>query len=137
MKVKIILLGIVLIFDSIKIMAQELNESSFDFWVGNWEVTWTNPDGSEIIGSNKIVRTLNEKVIQENFRDPSTSFEGTSISVYSPYTKKWHQAWADSDGSFYNFEGDIIDGEPVFQTKMVERNGEKFLIKVPWVNDQI
>ena len=108
-------------------MAQELNENTFDFWVGNWEVGWINPNGSETRGTNQITRTLNKKVIQENFSDPSTNFEGTSISVYSPINKKWHQAWADSDGTYYNFEGDIVNGEPVFKTKMFERNGGKII----------
>jgi hypothetical protein len=127
MKQITIILSFILIFGSIKSLGQELDEYTFDFWVGIWEVGWVNPDGSRGLGTNHIVRTLNKKVIQENFKDPNTNYEGTSISVYNPNTKKWHQAWADSDGSFYNFEGDIINGEPVFKTKMVVRNGEQII----------
>jgi hypothetical protein len=104
-----------------------MDENTFDFWIGNWEVGWINPDGSKARGTNQIVRTLYNKVLQENFSDPRSKYEGTSISVYSPITKKWHQAWADSDGTFYNFEGDIVNGEPVFKTKLIEQNGERII----------
>ena len=127
MKQIFITLSFILILGSIKTIAQELNENTFNFWVGNWEVGWINPDGTEVNGTNQITRTLHNKVIQEYFRDPSTGFEGTSISVYSPTTKKWHQAWADSDGTYYNFVGDLINGEPVFRTKMIDRNGENII----------
>lgn len=115
---------------------QELDENSFDFWVGDWEVVWTNPDGSEVKGYNEIIRTLNQKVIQENFRDPSSNFEGTSISVYSPTTKTWHQAWADSNGVYYDFEGDLIDGAPAFKTKTIERSEERIIRRMVFKNIQ-
>ena len=127
MKQLCILLVLFVISNSIKTTAQEMNENTFDFWVGNWEVGWINPDGSKVFGTNQIVRTVYNKVLQENFSDPSSKYEGTSISVYSPATKKWYQAWADSDGTYYNFEGDIVDGQPVFKTKLIEQNGERII----------
>mgnify|MGYP000872804455 CR=1 FL=1 len=38
----------------------------------------------EVVLNNFIIP---ENVIQENFKDPNTNFEGTSISVYNPTTK--------------------------------------------------
>lgn len=87
MKLKIVALFIVMITFSCDVHGQELDENTFDFWVGDWELVWANPDGSEVKGSNKIVKILNQKVLQENFKDPNTNFEGTSISVYNPETK--------------------------------------------------
>ena len=42
-------------------------------------------------------------------------------------TSGWHRFFSEmpNDGTYYDFEGDIINGEPVFKTRMIERNGEK------------
>jgi len=57
--------------------------NAFDFWVGDWDVHWLNPDSSYTYGENHIVKTLDGNVIQEHFNDPTTGFKGTSISVLS------------------------------------------------------
>ncbi len=106
----------------------------FDFWVGEWSLEWTNADGSKSYGTNKIEKTLDGKVIQENFRDPKSGAKGTSISVYNSKLKTWHQAWADNGGSYYDFEG-AIDGEKrIFRTKEKEVNGEKIIQRMVFYN---
>lgn len=103
---------------------QELNESSFNFWIGHWEVTWTNPDGSEGKGKNQIVKILDEKVIQENFTSADNTLKGMSLSVYNPKTQNWHQAWADNNGSYFDFVGELVDGVPIFKTQNKGAKGE-------------
>jgi len=44
------------------------------------------------LATNRIVKILDEKVIQEISKDKE-AFKGTSISVYNSNTKTWHQAW--------------------------------------------
>ncbi len=98
-------------------------ETAFDFWIGDWEVHWMNPDSSYTYGHNLIEKTLDGKVIQENFVDSSSGFKGTSISVYSIADSTWHQSWADNSGGYFEFFG-IIEGEKrMFQTKAIMRSG--------------
>lgn len=92
------------------------NESAFDFWVGEWDCIWTNAKGDTITGSNSITKILAGKVIQENFTDSSRNFFGTSISVYNPQQKTWHQAWADNQGGYYDFIGLFEAGKKMFST---------------------
>jgi hypothetical protein len=108
------------------ILSDKANEA-FDFWVGDWEVHWQNPDSSFTYGSNLIEKILDGTVIQENFNDSISGFKGTSISVFSSADSTWHQAWADNAGGYFDFYG-IIEGETrIFQTKGKDLNGVVFL----------
>ena len=87
--------------------------------------TWTstpradtreNADGSTAVGTNRISKILDEKVLQENFEDPLSGFKGTSISVYNPKMDQWFQSWADNKGGFFSFYGELNDENPVFRT---------------------
>ncbi|MCR9133659.1 MAG: hypothetical protein NXI08_13840 [bacterium] len=95
-------------------------ETYFDFWVGNWDLTWQHTDGSEGTGTNLIEKTLDGVVIQENFRALTGAYaglKGTSLSVYNPQTKTWKQAWADNQGSYFDFTGVVENGQRIFQTE--------------------
>jgi hypothetical protein len=99
----------------------------FDFWVGHWTLTWVNADGKTAKGTNHIVKILDGKVIQENFSDEEGKLKGMSLSVYNPTKKTWHQAWADSQGGYFNFEG-LADGQKrIFKTEMRAENGKKIM----------
>ena len=39
--------------------------------------------------------------------DTSRGYKGTSISVYNPQSKQWHQSWAENNGGFYKFIGEF------------------------------
>ncbi len=103
-----------------------MDSSSYDFWVGEWSVTWDNGNGTIGKGTNKIVKILDEKVIQENFAD-ETGFKGTSISVFNPAQKKWHQAWADNQGGYFDLEGEVVGDKKIFKTKIREVNDKKYI----------
>lgn len=53
-------------------------ENQFDFWLGEWDVTW----GEEGKGTNRIERILDGKIIQENFSAPD--LHGMSVSSHDP-----------------------------------------------------
>jgi hypothetical protein len=76
----------------------------FDFWLGNWQVSWKNADGSVGKGTNHIARILDGRVIEERFEedaaDPAPQLKGQSLSVRDP-AGLWHQAWADNQGGFF------------------------------------
>lgn len=100
----------------------ELNiepEAYYDFWLGGWEVTWEEANGETGRGTNFIEKTLDGKVIQENFRvneGQMEGFMGTSISVYNPRTDTWKQAWADNQGGYFDFTGKVDGTNRIFQT---------------------
>jgi hypothetical protein len=101
-------------------------ENAFDFWVGNWEVSWKAPDSTIVKGTNNVIKILDGKVIQENFVDPSRNFKGTSISVFNPQTSQWHQAWADNQGGYYNFTGVVTDKERIFEMAEKDDRGARY-----------
>ena len=104
--------------------SQELKENSFDFWVGTWEASWKDSNGTIFTGSNKISKVLDGKVLKEDFEDPSSNFKGLSISIFNSITNEWNQTWVDNQGVHYLFTVTIEKGNPVFKTKMIEKDGE-------------
>ncbi len=104
------------------------NENSwFDFWVGSWNVTWEEAGGKTGKGNNTITKILNNSVIQENFRIEEGSnkgYLGTSISVFNPTTKTWHQAYADNQGAYFNFIGEREGDKRIFKTESVNKDGK-------------
>ena len=96
--------------------------NAFDFWIGDWDVHWMNPDSSFTYGTNEIVKTLDGKVIQENFIDLESGFKGSSLSVFSVVDSTWHQAWTDNAGGYLEFTGIIEDERRIFQAAPRLRN---------------
>ena len=130
------LLLIISLLVSTFIFSQETSsqENAFDFWVGKWEAQWVGKDGSIIKGSNIITKTLDAKVIREDFEDPSRDFKGTSISVYKTKTKTWHQAWADNQGGYYNFIGEIDGDKRIFKTLPKKVNSNVVIQRMVFYN---
>ncbi len=106
----------------------------FDFWVGDWEATWTNSAGQIVKGTNKIVKILDGKVIQENFSFATGKFKGTSISVYNAARQSWHQAWADTQGGYIDLEGDVEGHKRIFKTRVREKDGQKIIQRMAFYN---
>jgi hypothetical protein len=97
----------------------------FDFWVGDWDLSWTNANGTPGKGTNLIEKILDGKVIRENFAADS-GFKGTSISVFQAGTQSWRQAWADNQGGYFDFEAKLEGMNRVFQTRFRDlANGQK------------
>jgi hypothetical protein len=102
--------------------------SDFDFWVGEWEVTWPH----EGRGRNVISRVLNDRVILEEFDGgPDSGFRGMSVSTISPETGVWHQTWVDSDGGYLDFRGGMRDGEMILEREAT-RDGATFRQRMVW-----
>lgn len=101
-------------------------EKAFDFWIGEWTVSWQGKDLKRVAGTNKVAKILDGNVIQEHFENPSNGFKGTSISVYSPQTNTWHQAWADNQGGYFDFVGEVTEKERIFIMPEENENGLKY-----------
>ena len=94
----------------------------FDFWVGDWNVTWTKPDGSVGKARNHVARILDGNVIEEQFEtdpsEPPPLLKGRSLSVRDP-AGLWHQAWADNQGGFFALTGSADGDKRLFSTALV------------------
>ncbi|MFY0598590.1 MAG: hypothetical protein JXR03_02890 [Cyclobacteriaceae bacterium] len=124
---------LILIFVSISSILRAQNLQSldsaqyFDFWVGEWTASWDEGNGVQKLGTNTITRSLDDKVIVENFRiveGQSKGFKGMSMSVFQPRFNRWKQAWSDNQGGYFDFEGRFDGEKRIFQTQVVKR-GEK------------
>lgn len=107
--------------------------AQFDFWLGEWQLHWTNKDGIKIEGTNSITRILGDCTTYEHFKDPSSGYEGMSYSVYSSVRKKWLQTWVDSQGSYLDFVGEFMDGKMIMQRKTRIAENE-ILQRMIWYN---
>jgi hypothetical protein len=129
---KILIVSMLLTIASLLGQAQDGNE--FDFWIGKWDLSWEYGDGTQGIGTNNILKTLDGKVIQENFEaidtGPYNGFKGTSVSVFNPNSKTWHQAWADNQGGFFNFIGEVEEDRRIFKTLPYHKDGKEIILRM-------
>ena len=127
----------ILLACNVQLYAQSItvqDSSLFDFWLGDWNLTWVDAEGNVNKGSNHIVRILDGKVIQENFSDEKGRFKGMSLSVFNPARKTWHQAWTDNQGGYFDFVGEVEGDKRIFKTQMKEKNGEKIIQRMVFYN---
>ena len=88
-------------------MTKEILNHEFDFWLGDWELTWGENDH----GTNRIERIMDGAAIQEKFE--GDEYKGMSVSVFSKEDNRWHQTWVDSSGSYLDFTGEFSDGKMI------------------------
>jgi len=120
-----------LIADSHSVAQDE--KAWFDFWVGKWEASWTETDGKIGKGTNTITKILDNTVIQENFKieeGTSKGYLGTSISVYNPQKKKWHQGYADNQGAYFNLVGEREGDKRIFKTETVTQGDKQIILRM-------
>lgn len=90
----------------------ELRRHEFDFWIGDWDLTWA-PDGR---GRNRISALYDGRAILEEFDGtPAIAMRGMSVSVLSQETGLWHQTWADSQGGYLDFKGGLQNGAMILE----------------------
>jgi hypothetical protein len=102
-------------------------ETQFDFWLGEWECTW----GEDGVGSNRVERILEGKIIQENFE--GGDFHGISVSAWDAERRLWCQTWVDSSGSYLDFTGGFRHGQMVLSRDAIVR-GEACQQRMVWYN---
>ena len=128
MKKYLFLIGIFWFSNSIN--AQKPDVNTFDFWVGNWEATWTDKNDNISKAENQIDRILDGKVIREQFLDVTNGYEGRSFSIYNTATNEWNQAYVDNNGIYFHFTGGIENGDPVFKTEPLKKDGKTIMFKM-------
>lgn len=112
----------------------------FDFWVGEWELSWPASETSEGKpgrGTNRIEQALGGCVIVENFNGmPGMDLRGMSVSTFNERKGKWQQTWVDSAGSYLDFIGEFQDGQMILVREAVVSPTRKFLQRMVWKNIQ-
>ena len=112
----------------------------FDFWLGNWELSWpasVTTQGKPGRGTNRIEIALDKCVIVEHFDGtPDLALRGMSVSTFNPGTGKWQQTWVDNSGSYLDFLGEFKDGQMILVREAVARDGKKTLQRMVWKNIQ-
>ena len=95
----------------------------FDFWVGDWDVSWGSPDGSTGRGRNRIAKVLDGSVIEENFEETpdgkTPPLKGRSLSVRHK-SGIWKQAWTDNQGGYFSLTGQVDGDKRIFITDAVQ-----------------
>ncbi len=82
-------------------------ETQFDFWLGEWDARW----GAGGIGTNRVEKILDDKIVQENFS--GENLKGLSFSSYDSERELWCQTWVDNTGSYLDFTGKFEDGKMI------------------------
>jgi hypothetical protein len=91
----------------------------FDFWIGDWVVSWQNANGSLGQARNRVSKILDGQVIEEDFAgDPAVTprLLGRSLSVRDK-AGVWRQAWADNQGGFFALTGSADGDSRYFSTE--------------------
>jgi len=108
-----------------------------DFWVGDWSLRWPDSPGGTPAGTgtNKIVRTLDNCVIQELFEaDKPIGLHGMSLSTYDKQSGKWKQTWVDNTGSYLDFVGDVHDDGAIFMREAKDKDGNPIKQRMVYKN---
>lgn len=107
----------------------ETGHDEFDFWVGEWELSWPaeqtgGASGARGVGINRIERVLDGCVVEENFSFHDGSFRGHSVSVFDSAAGIWRQTWVDSAAGYIVLTGRFEDEKMILATEQKERDGE-------------
>ena len=110
--------------------ADPLGPDALDFWVGDWNLSW----GEEGVGTNRIGRILEDRVIEEAFegRSPRGVLLGRSLSVLDE-DGAWRQTWVDSSGSYLDLVGVAVDGRIAFERETMS-DGATVVQRMVWLD---
>jgi hypothetical protein len=105
-----------------------------DFWVGHWDLEWTNTEGKTEKGTNTINKILGSCVIEENFSTEDASFQGKSVSVFDSRKLIWKQTWVDNTGSYMDFTGGKYGDSVMFSRKVIDKKGAEHIQRMVFYN---
>lgn len=109
----------------------------FDFWIGTWDLEWTDAQGKIQKGTNTINKILNGCVIEENFNGGgSPAYLGKSHSMFDTQSGKWKQTWVDNGGAYLDFTGEMNDGKMILQREFISKGGKKIMQRMTFYNIQ-
>ena len=113
---------------SINLFAQQrYSGNEMDFWIGEWNLTWTTQDGKPGKGVNIVEKILDDAVILENFEAQEGSykgFSGKSFSVYNKQSDAWFQTWVDSQYGYLPFTFEMDGEKRIFKRQSINASGK-------------
>ena len=95
--------------------AADERHHSFDFWIGEWNVT----QNGQFAGTSNVTAILGECTIFEQWESSAGTF-GKSFNYYDPGHDHWRQIWIGDSGSFIEFTGEARDGGIFFTAETVD-----------------
>jgi hypothetical protein len=109
-------------------------QKQFDFWVGNWDVTWPGTKQGEVgRGTNSIRRILDGCVVEENFSGgDSMPLRGMSVSTFDTRSGKWKQTWVDNEGGYLDFTGEMQNGQMILSRSFTKPDGTEVHQRMVW-----
>jgi hypothetical protein len=109
----------------------------FDFWVGTWDLEWTNAKGEKENGTNIINKILGGCVIEENFSTGGENpYLGKSHSLFDEKSRIWKQTWVDSSGEYLDFVGEFKEGKMMLWREFTGNEGKKVKQRMIFSNIQ-
>jgi hypothetical protein len=114
----------------------EPEQKQFEFWVGEWDLTWPgNNPGQTDHGTNSVQRILEGCIVQENFSGAEAMhLRGQSVSIFDASARKWKQTWVDNEGAYLDFVGEFKDGQMVLAREAIRPDGTKALQRMVFKN---
>ncbi|HEY1251378.1 MAG TPA: hypothetical protein VGH97_09320 [Thermoanaerobaculia bacterium] len=99
----------------------------FDFWLGEWEVR----ESGKVAGANRISRILGGCALREEWTGAGGG-QGTSLNVYDPARRRWHQTWADDKGLVLLLDGEWRNGRMVLEGERPITEGKTSRERISW-----
>jgi hypothetical protein len=90
--------------------------SSFDFWVGEWDVFPSGKDN--LVARSRVEKMYRGCALRENWM-PRKGTGGGSLNAYDPARGLWHQTWVGSVAGLVDVTGGPVDGAMVLTGRWV------------------
>ncbi|UII78816.1 hypothetical protein [Flagellimonas sp. CMM7] len=108
--------------------------SSFDFWIGEWDVT--NSNNGAAAGTSKISKEEGDCVIRENWTSASSGFTGTSLNFFNTTTKQWEQLWIDNAGTYLKLKGNRVGNQMILSSdEFTKEDGKNYVNRITWTKN--
>ena len=137
MRVLVILLSVIVPYVSFAQTACNCcsaDQTAFDFWVGEWQVTDAN--GKEA-GFNSIVKEESGCVVKENWTSAKSGFTGTSYNFYNQKSGQWEQLWIDNTGNHLKLKGNKVGDQMILSSDEFEHTDGKYYVnRITWTANE-
>lgn len=108
------------------------NYSSFDFWLGDWEVF--NTDG-KLVGTNSITKKYDNCVVQEKWISKGL-LKGTSYNFFDKSDGTWNQIWVDNTGYVLQLKGHFKNNSMVLKSELLKGEKGNYYNQISWITNK-
>jgi hypothetical protein len=101
---------------------------TFDFWLGNWQVSTAEDN---IIRNSRVTKINDGCTLLEEYSTPS-GYKGKSLNIYNKQTQEWHQTWTDNNGLLLQLNGNIVGNSMVMLGQTIDERNKNVINKITW-----